>query len=200
MKKFLNLQIKIKSYIKSIFYYVKNNEQKSDRKLNLNLGCGQIYRDGWINVDIDKSVRTDICCDFIHLKNHFKTDTLDLIYMIHSISYLNLWESILFFEDAYELLKTGGVLELEFPDIQKCSKIIIENSDNGNYIEAVRAIYAFDLNQIKNKEVYKPYAFGWSGLYMKETLHKIGFSQVDILEPETHEKRNWRDTRIIAIK
>ena len=120
--------------------------------------------------------------------------------MIHSISYLNLWEANKFFNDAYDLLNIGGVLELEFPDIQKCSKIIVESSDDSYYIEAVRAIYAFDLDQIKNKEIYRPYAFGWSGLYMKNVLLEIGFSQIDILEPETHEKRNWRDTRIIAVK
>ena len=200
MKKFLSLQIKLKSYIKSFFYYLKNSKKDNSIKVKLNLGCGKVYRDGWINIDIDKSVRTDICCDFINLKNHFNPGTIDLIYMIHSISYLNLWEANIFFKDAYHLLNTGGVLELEFPDIQKCSKIIVESSDNADYIEAVRAIYAFDLEQIKNKEVYRPYAFGWSGLYMKNVLHEIGFSQIDILEPETYEKRIWRDTRIVAVK
>ncbi len=200
MKKFLSLQIKLKSYIKSLLYFLKNKKQSNELKFKLNLGCGKEYRDGWVNIDIDKSVRTDICCDFINLKQHFNPGSVDIIYMIHSISYLNLWEANKFFRDAYDLLNIGGVLDLEFPDILKCSKIILESPDNSNYIEAVRAIYAFDLDQIKNKEIYRPYAFGWSGLYMKNVLLEIGFSQIDILEPETHEMRNWRDTRIVAVK
>ncbi len=200
MKKFQNLFQKTKSYIKSILFFLKRKNQNCINKVNLNLGCGREYRDGWINVDIDNSVRTDICCDFINLKKHFNNSSVDQIYMIHSISYLNLWESDIFFKDAYDLLKLGGKLELEFPDIEKCAKIIVNRKNSEDYIEAVRGIYAFDLEQIKQKETYRPYAFGWSGNYMKEILTKIGFTEICILNPETHEKRIWRDTRIIAIK
>jgi len=200
MKNFYNLLQKVKSYIKSFLFFVQNNENKVNPNSKLNLGCGNEYRDGWVNVDIDSSKRTDICCDFINLKKHFNENSIDQIYMIHSISYLNLWESRIFFKDSYDLLKTGGILELEFPDIEKCSKIIVESQDFENCIEAIRGIYAFDLDQIKNKENYRPYSFGWSGKYMRDTLIKIGYTEISILEPETHGKRTWRDTRIIAIK
>ena len=200
MKKFMSLQIKLKSYIKSFVYYLKNNKQKSSLKIKLNLGCGNEYRDGWVNVDIDNSKRTDICCDFINLKSHFKEKSINHIYMMHSISYLNLWEALIFFKDAYNLLQTGGILEMEFPDTEKCSNLINESISFENYLEAVRGIYAFDLDQIKNREYYKPYAFGWSGKYMRDALRDIGFTDVSILDPETHGKRALRDTRIIAIK
>jgi hypothetical protein len=200
MKKYYNLAQKIKSYIKSFLFFLKYKNDNSNHNLKLNLGCGNAYRDGWINIDIDSSKRTDICCDFINLKNHFNPATIDSIYMIHSICYLNLWESMLFFKDAYNLLKAGGILELEFPDIEKCSKIITDNIDYENYLEGVRGIYAFDLNQIQNNESYRPYAFGWTGKYMRNALLEIGFTEISILDPETHGKRTWRDTRIIAIK
>ena len=135
MKKFHNLLIKIKSYIKTFFYLIQKEKKIDNLEVKLNLGCGNEYKDGWVNIDVDKSVRTDICCDFMNLKKYFKPNSVDLIYMIHSISYLNLWESLLFFEDALDLLKKGGRLELEFPDIKKCSKIIVEYDDKNNYLQ-----------------------------------------------------------------
>jgi predicted SAM-dependent methyltransferase len=97
MKKFHNLLIKIKSYIKTFFYLIQKEKKIDNLEVKLNLGCGNEYKDGWVNIDVDKSVRTDICCDFMNLKKYFKPNSVDLIYMIHSISYLNLWESLIFF-------------------------------------------------------------------------------------------------------
>jgi hypothetical protein len=35
---------------------------------------------------------------------------------------------------------------------------------------------------------------------MKKTLQEIGFSEINILDPETHGQRIWRDSKLIAIK
>lgn len=90
---------------------------------------------------------------------------------------------------------------MEFPDVLKCADVIRNSEhDTAKYLEGVRGIYAFDIDQIKDEELYYPYTFGWSGWFMKEELFKIGFKDVQILLPETHGKRDWRDTRIIAKK
>lgn len=198
MKKYQSLKIKIKSYLKSLVYHCRKKEFSTGLKLNL--GCGYEYKDGWVNIDLNKSVRTDICCDFINLKNHFTADSVELIYMIHSISYLNLWEANTFFLDSYKILSKGGVLEMEFPDIEKCAKLLIDADNFENFTEAVRGVFAFDLDQIQNRESFRPYSFGWSGKYMKEVLQNIGFAKVEILEPLTHGRRSSRDTRIVATK
>lgn len=168
--------------------------------IKLHLGCGHLYKDGWVNIDIDKSLKTDICSDFMSVHENFQLNSVRVVTMIHSISYLNLWEARLFFRNIYDLLVINGVLELEFPDIDKCAKVLSNTKSTNKYIEAVRGIYAFDLNQINNQENFKSYSFGWSAWYIKLELKKAGFKEVRILRPLTHGKLNWRDTRIIAIK
>lgn len=33
------------------------------KKVKINLGCGNEYKKGWINVDFNKEVKADICAD-----------------------------------------------------------------------------------------------------------------------------------------
>jgi hypothetical protein len=91
---------------------------------------------------------------------------------------------------------------MEFPDIVKCSKVIVKNDaeDLDQYIEGVRGIYAFDMDQIKKKAHFTPYAFGWSAPHLKNVLLETGFTTVRSEDPLTHGARIWRDTRIIATK
>ena len=195
MKYFQKIRNKLFLFIPRPKFNIENFEI-----LKLHLGCGSDYKHGWVNIDINTSVRADIYTNFGNIKNFFNENTVQIISMSHSISYMNLWEARSFFADAHNLLLNDGKLEIEFPDIIKCSKIIISESDIDAYLEGVRGVFAFDLGQINNKERYTPYSFGWSGWHLKEELLKIGFKDVIISDPETHGKRMWRDTRVVAIK
>jgi hypothetical protein len=170
--------------------------------IKLNLGCGKMYINGWINIDVDKEIKSDLSIQFTDIILHFNENTIDEIMMLHSISYLNLWEARIFFKDLYLIMKKNGRLIIEFPDIFKCCTTLIKNNnkDFNTYIEAVRGIYAFDLDQIKNKDKYIPYSFGWSAEHITRELSNIGFSFIKTENPKSHGELLWRDTRIVAIK
>jgi hypothetical protein len=195
MKYFQKIRNKLFLFLPKPKFNIENFDD-----IKLHLGCGHDYKHGWVNIDIDYSVRADIYSNFGNIKNYFKGNTVQIISMSHSISYLNLWEARSFFSDAHKLLLKDGKLDIEFPDIVKCAKIIVSESDIDAYLEGIRGVFAFDLDQIKNKEYFIPYSFGWSGWQIKEELLKTGFKDVQILEPETHGKRAWRDTRVVATK
>jgi len=173
----------------------------SQNPLRLNLGCGKQHLKGWVNIDVSNSSIADIVIDFRKLKFIFRPNSIDEILMIHSISYLRLWESQDFFKEILSLLKPNGDLILEFPDITKCAKHLIKYENNtADYLEGVRAFYAFDLQQNILKENYTTYNFGWSAWHMKLELEKLGYKNIKILNPQNHGKRDWRDTRIEASK
>jgi hypothetical protein len=169
--------------------------------LHLHLGCGSNYLDGWVNVDVMEECKADMIMNFKDIKKNFQPDTVGVILMIHSISYLRLWEARDFFSDAISLIRKGGKLILEFPDIAKCSKALLDSENKvTDYLEAVRAIYAFDMEQIQRKEPFYTYTFGWSTWHISHELKKAGFTTIEIMAPQTHGPRVWRDTRIEAIK
>ena len=196
-----HLYMSIKYYLYNSYkkYFLKK-KNKYQGEIKLNLGCGFDYKSGWVNVDTNTSCVVDLRCDFLNLDEYFEHNSISHVVLNHSISYLNLWQARVFFSKVLRLLKSGGKLEMEFPDILKCSKVISSTNSEEEYLEAIRGIYAFDLDQIKNSEVYFPYSFGWSGIHISTELQKIGFSKVEILDPTTHGPRIWRDTRIIGYK
>ncbi len=209
---YLNSIRKVIKYIVEdfkIIYYkkkrVKTFEKLHDLEKNvplrLHLGCGREYIKGYINLDINENSVADLILDSRKIKKHFEPGTVDEILMLHSISYLRYWEAKDFFTTCHKLLKQDGKLILEFPDIVKCAEMIIKSENNlPEYLEAVRAIYAFDMIEIKFNEKYTPYAFGWSAWHITQRLKKAGFNTIHVLDSVTHGNRKWRDTRIEAIK
>jgi predicted SAM-dependent methyltransferase len=179
----------------------KANKLLETSNLSLHLGCGEVYLPGWVNIDANPRVVADVICDFQSIGTKYDAGSVSKIKMVHSISYLRLWEAQVFFKTCYRLLHTGGKFILEFPDIAKCAKIIVEHdgSDYTQYLESVRAFYAFDMEQIKCKKLYQPYAFGWSAEHIRQELLNAGFSIIDIKDGTTH-GRPWRDTNVEATK
>ncbi len=172
----------------------------------LNIGCGQDIRSGWANWDRfpinDKVTSFDITSsvDLETLKN----SSFDIIECNHVIGYLNYICVINFFKAAYSALRPCGTLVLEFPDIIKLSKKLLEIHPQKNmdeYIEVMRAYYAFDYKDaFDDKFSSQTYIFGWSTSIVIQALNEVGFVNVKTYSPKTHGRLNWRDTRIEAIK
>jgi hypothetical protein len=202
MNKFWFRSVKLKgyNYLKKLFKS-RTVSVNQGHMLKLNLGCGYDYLQGCVNIDMTKDSLADLIIDFKDLKSKFEANSVDEILMFHSISYLNLWEARELLEDIYKLLKKDGKIILEFPDVTKCAKTILKSRENyPDYIEGVRAIYAFDLTYLTKRIIYQPYAFGWSDWHLEMELKKIGYKNVISKDPQTHGQLIHRDVRIEACK
>ena len=170
------------------------------RPLKLHLGCGTNYLKSYINIDTNRKVKADLHLDFCLLNKIFSPRSISETLMIHSLSYLNLWQARDFFKQISILSELNGRLIIELPDITKCAQKIVDCSQRlPDYVEGVRGFYAFDFKQISARELYTPYAFGWSGWHLKQELEDAGFKKVLLCSPQTHE-HPWRDFRIEATK
>jgi hypothetical protein len=173
------------------------------RHLKLNVGCGPDYRPGYVNIDASTDVVADLYLDFRDLERVFAPSSVTEALLIHSLSYLNLWQARELFGRLLTLLEPQGTLIIELPDIGQCAARILEAGRLGSeadYLEGVRGFYAFDMEQVDRRECYTPYAFGWSAWHLIEELRRAGFAAVTQQKPQTHEQRTWRDIRIEARK
>jgi len=101
--------------------------------LKLNLGSGDNLLDGYVNIDkYDKAaqVRADIC----YLP--YEDSSVDEIVCYQVIEHLPYWQTSFgehcspqFFEDCYRVLKKGGTMITECPDIEWDAKQIMETGD-----------------------------------------------------------------------
>lgn len=169
--------------------------------MRLHLGCGRDYRPGYVNVDADRRADSDVCLDFAEVGAAFSNESVSEVLMIHSLSYLRLWQARDLFRVLRRLMQSGGRLIIELPDLAKCARMALDSeAQPESYLEAVRGLYAFDLDQIASRAMFTPYAFGWSAWHLKAELEQAGFRDVRVCDPQTHERRLWRDTRLEAIK
>ena len=162
-----------------------------------------------MNIDAAETARCDLRLDFSRLGESFADGSVAEVAMIHSLSYLRLWEARQLFADLHRLLRPGGRLVLELPDLAKCAERALRSQgrvsrgpeaegDEEEYLEAVRGLYAFDMGQIERREAFTPYAFGWSAWHLRRELARAGFVDIRVLDPVTHGPRPWRDSRIEA--
>lgn len=168
--------------------------------MKLHLGCGTQYWDGWINVDRCRDVRADYTMDFRKIGNQFQPGTIEAVAMIHSFSYLNLWEAEDLLDVIWNLLTPKSQLIIEFPDIMKCAVALYHSTSQERYLEAVRGIYAFGMDEIRNKVTYTPYAFGWSVGHLIEVLRQHKFVFAASKPVTSHMGYPWRDSRVEAQK
>lgn len=83
--------------------------------LKLHLGCGSVYLDGWVNIDLDSDV-ADIQHD---LRNPLPFDdgSVDYIFAEHFIEHLTQAEAKVLLAECHRVLKDNGTIRLTTPSL-----------------------------------------------------------------------------------
>lgn len=150
--------------------------------IKLHLGCGGIHKEGYINVDIRKTVATDIEDD-CRVLNDVLVNSVELIESYHLIEHLPRPGSQyhqgfdIVLKRWYKLLKFKGKLIIECPDFDAVVagyiKGITERKDN-----------IFGLDRFRGDVHHWGYGFK----DLKELLEAAGFVNVVRREPTDYHK------------
>lgn len=83
--------------------------------LKLNVGCGDVYLKGWVNID-NLSEKADLKHD---MKDPlpYADGTVDFIYNEHFIEHMSVSEGLAVLREFHRVLKKGGVLRIATPDL-----------------------------------------------------------------------------------
>jgi len=85
--------------------------------LKLNIGCGSVYLEGWVNIDIESET-----ADLIHdMRNPlpYHDNSIDFIYNEHFIEHLSVDEGVGVMKEFHRVLKPRGVLRIATPDLRR---------------------------------------------------------------------------------
>lgn len=84
----------------------------------LNIGCGDVYHEDWINVDLIANLPYVLKCN---LKNGlpFNDEYFDACYSAHVLEHLNEEEGIFFIREQSRVLKPGGIIRVVVPDLER---------------------------------------------------------------------------------
>lgn len=169
-------------------------------EIRLNLGCGDKKLPGYINVDYApsrKGVTPDVMADLRKLT--FQEASIDEILSVHVIEHFYYWEAIGLLNEWARVLKTGGRLVLECPNILSAAQALLNDPEGsaGPGKEGSMSMWALygDPNWTDPLMCHK---WGYTPLSLIRLLESVGFSDVR-QEPAQFKKREPRDMRVVGV-
>ena len=143
----------------------------------LNWGCGGDNRPGWINSDRAKFSGIDVVADILE-GLPIESNSIDYAVSIHALPEIAYPDLIPTLQELRRVLKAGGVLRLELPDLDKAIQAYIAG-DRGYFL-----IPDEDSETLGGKLVTQMVWYGWSRTlfthdFMEEMLMKAGFSRTN---------------------
>lgn len=159
--------------------------------LRLNLGAGAMVIEGWQSVGLDES--HDVRCDIRKLYALFDEASVDAMMAIHVLEHINRWEVPEMLRMWRSLLKPGGTLSLELPELKRCCRNVLDNPDPRQGIWGL-----FGDPGYRNELMVHRWA--WTGEELIAELRAAGFKKVNEAALQFHGRKRLRDMRVECVK
>ena len=170
--------------------------------MKINVGCGSRVMDGWINCDIVHNKNApkppEILCDAKTIP--MDSGCADVVMAIHNFEHYYRWECDGVIVEWMRLLKPGGLLILELPDLIKCCQNVIDGAQRGGKHPDQLGRWGL-YGDPRTNDRYMCHPWGWGPDELRAFLKGHGFSKTEHLPTQYHPAgRKHRDMRIEAIK
>lgn len=172
------------------------------KPVKLHVGCGTLYKDGWINIDNNSDnniAKLDINHD-LSTGLPFDENSIDYMYNEHFIEHLSREDGLKFMQECHRVLKIGGILRIACPDLDQVIRGYVNNdwrdSDwvktyNCDWIESGCQMINVSLNE---------FPWGHKYVYNKpeliSQLAKAGFTIDNIVEA-SYSESEYKELRDI---
>jgi predicted SAM-dependent methyltransferase len=172
--------------------------------VKLNIACGKQTWNGYFCVDAVAHPKATRPPDLLHAFTFDKDGALlnplplpdncaDELCNFHFIEHVYAWEAPAIVSEFRRLLKPGGRLVMELPDINKAANNLLHG---GKDQLCMWPLYG----DPGTKDPYMCHRWGYTPKTIKQLLEQGGFIKVHILPPKTHGARGNRDMRVEAVR
>lgn len=135
--------------------------------MKLNLGCGSHKLDGYVGCDIISHPEVDVVCSVDALP--FDDSSIEEVLCEHLIEHLTFEQFNRAVIEWRRVLKPGGVLVLECPDLLGLCKQFVESNEFGRY-QSYKGFWSIQ-NHIYGHQR------GWSDEEKMSQVHKSGYTE-----------------------
>jgi len=170
--------------------------------LKLNLGCGDKILPGYVNVDVVEAragMRPDVICD-LHDLAPFADNSADEILSVHVVEHFWRWEVRDILREWMRVLKPGGRLVLECPNLLSACGTFLQNPEQFSREDqnGQRTMWVF-YGDPAWKDPLMIHRWGYTPESLKQLLAEVGLGDVR-QEPAQFKLREPRDMRVVGLK
>ena len=145
-------------------------------ELKLHLGCGLFYKPGYVNIDLYDDSVADMRADVSDLP--FDAEKVQVIEAYHLIEHFDYIHCKYVLSEWFRILKSGGTLILETPDLAETHRRFAESKPETQRI-TLQWIFGIDSRGMVHKT-------GFTFELLRSLLAEIGFDRVARLDAQTH--------------
>ena len=145
--------------------------------IKLNLGCGRDYKPGFVNIDFYDKTVCDKTAPITHLG--YSENSVDLIEANQLLEHIGYVQSIYALSEWFFILKPGGHLVIETPDIAKSFRKYLQTKSLKARKEVLNWIFGHETPGYNH-------VFCYDFACLNELLVKIGFANIKLEQQRTH--------------
>jgi predicted SAM-dependent methyltransferase len=166
--------------------------------MRLHLGCGKTRLEGYTNVDCVPGAAVDVVADVTRLP--FEDGSVESILAEHLIEHLTFYEFNQAMYEWYRLLKPGGVLILECPDLAEICSRFAQSDLYDQYTShlggwpLIAQIYGHQRGFSKEEEMSQVHKSGYTPAMLTRALSDMGYHHITQCDPvvTSHDAPNMR--------
>lgn len=171
--------------------------------MRINFACGKQTWDGFFCVDAVKHPKASRDPNLLHVLT-FDGATLanplpledgcaDELHSYHFLEHVRAWEALALVREWSRLLRTGGRLILELPNIEAAARNLLAGMND----QMVMWPFYGDPGHMDD---FMTHRWGYTPKTVTALLEENGFTKVKVLAPQTHGARENRDMRVEAVR